>query len=67
LTQTIVYRIDGIDEPGDAPAESDDARWSYVGSIGGVARFLDPSATAAMLELDRLIIVGNGHLAYKST
>jgi hypothetical protein len=63
LTQAIKYRIDGIDEPGEAPAEY--ARWHYIGVLDGVARFNDGQGTARMLDVDRLVVVEHGRLRYK--
>jgi hypothetical protein len=63
LSQAITYRIDGVEGPGQAPAEY--ARWSYIGTLDGVARFLDGQAKAVMLEVDRLLVIDQGHLSYK--
>jgi hypothetical protein len=37
-----------------------------VGSIDGVARFVDSTATAVMLDLDQLVVLGPAHLQHKS-
>jgi hypothetical protein len=62
LSQNIQYRIDGVDRPGEAPAE--DPRWHYIGVHEGVARVVDHRAEAVMLSVDRLVPVGHGHLSY---
>jgi hypothetical protein len=62
FSQAIRYRIDGVERPGEGPAGY--ARWAYVGTLEGVARFLDHQAQAVMLELDRLVVVDDGHLVY---
>jgi hypothetical protein len=64
FSQQITYRIDGVEDPGEAPAEY--GRWSYIGTLDGVARFLDHQAQAVMLEVERLAEVDHGHLRYVS-
>jgi hypothetical protein len=59
LTQAYRYRIDGIG----APAER---RWHYIGVLDGAARFLDNAATAVMLEVDRLVVIGPAHLEFEA-
>jgi hypothetical protein len=62
FSQQITYRIDGVEGPGEAPAEY--GRWHFIGVHEGVARFVDHRAEALMLSVDRLVEVDHGHLCY---
>jgi hypothetical protein len=60
LTQAHRYRIEGVEG-------SPDRLWHYIGTLEGVARFLDGTATAVMLHVDQLTELGPAHLSYEGS